>query len=172
MTEMAENSAEAGSEQKAPEETKTEDRPPKEEDFKAKYFYLAAEMDNMRKRFERDRENWIKYGNEKILGSLVDVLDNLDLTANALNGENDPKVKNILVGVDMVRKQFLDVLTHNGLTPVEGLGKIFDPNFHEAMGQQKAEGKAENEIIMEYKKGYTLNGRLLRPSKVIVAKND
>lgn len=141
-----------------------------QEDYKAKYFYLAAEMDNMRKRFEREKENWIKYGNEKILGSLIEVVDNLDLTVGALDGEADPKVKNILVGVEMVRKQFMEVLASNGLTAVESLGKEFDPNFHEAMGQQEVEGKKENEVITEYKKGYVLNGRLLRAAKVIVAK--
>ena len=69
-----------------------------------------------------------------------------------------------------VRKQFLDVLSKNGLKDVEAIGKIFDPNFHEAIAKQPAEGKKEDEIVAEYQRGYTLNGRLLRPSKVIVAK--
>ncbi len=141
------------------------------EDFKAKYYYLAAEMDNMRKRFEREKDTWIKYGNEKILNSLVEVVDNLDLTVNAIANEVDPKIKNISVGVEMVRKQFVDVLSQNGLTVIESLGKSFDPNFHEAMGTQKAEGKKENEIIFEYKKGYLLSGRLMRAAKVILVKN-
>lgn len=174
----AENSTE-NNETKSDNETGAEntqevkaDQSKNEEDFKAKYYYLAAEMDNMRKRFEREKENWIKYGNEKILGSLIEVVDNLDLTVNAISNDADPKVKNIYVGVEMVRKQFLEVLTQNGLTAVESLGKVFDPNFHEAMGQQKAEGKNEDEVLFEYKKGYVLNGRLLRPSKVIVVKNN
>lgn len=142
-----------------------------QEDFKEKFYYLAAETDNMRKRFEREKDNWIKYGNEKILNSLVEVVDNFDLTVNALVSDTDPKVKNILVGIEMVRKQFMEVLSQNGLSAIESLGKEFDPNFHEAMGTQKAEGKNENEIILEYKKGYLLNGRLMRAAKVIIVKN-
>ena len=71
----------------------------------------------------------------------------------------------------MVRKQFLDVLTSNGLERIESVGQKFDPNFHEALAQQPAEGKEDDEILMEYQRGYILNGRLLRAAKVIVCKN-
>lgn len=142
------------------------------DDFKAKYYYLAAEVENMRKRFEREKENLLKFGSEKILSSLVGVVDNFDLTVNALRNDNDEKVQNIVKGIDMIRNQFLDVLKHNGLTQVESLGKVFDPNFHEAVAQAPAPGKAEQEIITEYQRGYTLNGRLLRASKVVVANNN
>ncbi|MEI8346697.1 MAG: nucleotide exchange factor GrpE [Pseudomonadota bacterium] len=141
------------------------------EDFKSKYFYLAAEMDNMRKRFARERESIVKYGNEKVLLALVEVVDNLDNSYNALTNETDDKIKNIANGIEMIRKQFLAVLSQNGLEPVKTLGEMFDPNLHEALLQQPAEGKKNQEIISEYKKGYTLNGRLLRPAKVIVAKS-
>ena len=142
------------------------------EDFKKKYYYLAAEMENARRRFERERESLVKFGNEKVLSSLVEVVDNLERTLSAIGKDEDEKVKNIVVGINMVHGQFLNVLNQNGLKPVEALGKPFDPNFHEAMAQQKAEGKANDEIICEYQKGYVLNGRLLRASKVVVAKND
>ncbi len=140
-------------------------------DFKAKYYYLAAEVENMRKRFEREKENILKFGSEKILSSLISVVDNFDLTVNALKNDNDEKVQNIVKGIEMVRGQFLDVLKQNGLTPVESLGKEFDPNFHEAVAQAPAEGKKDQEIITEYQKGYVLNGRLLRAAKVVVANN-
>ena len=71
----------------------------------------------------------------------------------------------------MVHGQFIDVLEKNGLNPVEAVGKPFDPRFHEAMAHQPAEGKDDDEVISEYQKGYVLNGRLLRASKVIVVKN-
>lgn len=142
------------------------------EDFKAKYYYLAAEFDNAKKRFERERENLLKYGNEKLLSSLVSVVDNFDLTVAALQSDNDDKVQNIVKGINMIRNQFGEVLKQNGLTPVESLGKIFDPNFHEAVAQAPAPGKENQEIITEYQRGYTLNGRLLRASKVVVANND
>lgn len=143
----------------------------KEEDFKAKFYYLAAEMDNMKKRHNRERESLIKYGNEKILKGLIDVIDTLELSVNAIAEDEDEKVQNIRKGVEMVRNQFVDVLKKNGLETVESVGQSFDPNFHEAMAQQPAEGKEDGEVIVEYQKGYVLNGRLLRASKVVIAKN-
>ena len=140
-------------------------------DFKAKYYYLAAEVENMRKRSEREKENLLKYGNEKVLSSLVGVVDNFDLTVNALKNDNDDKVQNIVKGIDMIRSQFLDVLKQNGLTLVDSVGEIFNPNFHEAVAQAPAPGKVDQEIINEYQRGYLLNGRLLRASKVVVANN-
>ena len=142
------------------------------DDFKAKYYYLAAEVENMRKRFEREKENLLKYGNERVLSSLVSVVDNFDLTVNALKNDNDDKVQNIVKGIDMIRSQFLDVLKQNGLTQVESIGKIFDPNFHEAVSQAPAPGKADQEIINEFQRGYLLNGRLLRAPKVVIANNN
>ena len=143
-----------------------------QEDFKAKFYYLAADMDNLRKRHEREREQLIKFGNEKVLSHLLDVIDNLERTTAAIKDDEDEKVKNIFVGIDMVQKQFLDCLKNNGLETIEAVGKDFDPNFHEALAQQPAEGKKDGEVILEYQKGYVLNGRLLRPAKVVVAKND
>lgn len=140
-----------------------------EVDFKAKYYYIAAEMDNYRKRMEREKENILKFGNEKVLSDLLGVLDNFDLTIGMLTSDQDQKVKNIVVGLDMVKKLFLDTLSKHGLSVVESVGKDFDPNFHEAMAQEYAEGKKPNEVIKEFQKGYILNGRLLRPSKVVVA---
>lgn len=140
--------------------------------FKEKYYYLAAEVENMRKRFEREKENLLKYGNEKVLSQLIGIVDNFDLTVNALKNDNDDKVQNIVKGIDMIRNQFLDVLKNNGLTQVDSLGKAFDPNFHEAVAQAPAAGKADQEIITEYQRGYTLNGRLLRAAKVVVANNN
>lgn len=141
-----------------------------QEDFKQRYYYLAAEMDNMRKRFERERQDYVKYGNDKILTALLDVLDNFDTSLNALAQEEDEKVKKIVEGITMIRGQFLQVLKKFGLEPVAAVGEIFNPAYHEALMQQEVEGKKDHEIITEYKKGYLLNGRLLRPAKVIVAK--
>lgn len=144
--------------------------PKKEEvDWKAKYYYLAAEMENNRKRAERERENIQKYGSEKIMGDMVDVVDNFERTIDMLKSDQDTKVKNIVVGLEMVRKLYVDSLGKHGLTQLESMGKAFDPNFHEAVGQEYAEGKQPNEIVKEYQKGYVLNGRLLRAAKVVVA---
>jgi molecular chaperone GrpE len=151
-------------------EASAEAQPKKEDvDYKAKYFYIAAEMDNYRKRMEREKENLIKFGNERILSDLVEVVDNFERTIEMLKFDQDPKIKNIVTGIDMVQKQFIDTLSKHGLTPVQSVGKDFDPNFHEAMAQEYAEGANPNQVIKEFQKGYTLNGRLVRAAKVVVA---
>jgi molecular chaperone GrpE len=142
-----------------------------QEDFKQKFYYLAAEFENARKRFEREKDSLAKYGNEKVMSSLLEVVDNFERTAGALDLDQDPKTKNIAIGINMVKKQFLDVLASFGLTQVESLGKTFDPNFHEAMAQQPVEGKPDQEIIQVYAQGYVLNGRLIRAAKVVIVKN-
>lgn len=144
--------------------------PKKEEiDYKAKYFYAVAETENYRKRMEREKENLLKYGNEKVLNDLLAVADNFERTIGMLRGDDDSKVKNLVVGLDMIKKQFIDTLSKHGLTPIDSIGKDFDPNFHEAIAQEYAEGAKPNEVIKEFQKGYILNGRVLRAAKVVVA---
>ena len=142
------------------------------DDYKQKYYYLAAEMQNMQRRFDKDKENLLKYGSEKILRDILDVVDNFERTLGFIQADKDEKVKNIAVGIDMIAKQFVDTLGNHGLKKVDALGKDFDPNFHEALGQEAAEGKKEMEIIKVHQAGYTLNERLLRPAKVVVVKNE
>ncbi len=139
--------------------------------FKEKYYYLAAETENLKKRHQRERESLIKYGNDKILSSLIEVVDNLERTQDAIKNDEDDKIKNIFNGIEMVHRSFLSKLKESGLEQIESLGKKFDPNFHEAMAQHQLDGKENEEIIQEYQKGYILNGRLLRAAKVIVVKN-
>lgn len=172
MTDTNENNDKATA---ADDGTQTEpqvvaEEPKKEEiDWKSKYYYLAAEMENGRKRFEREKENLLKFGSEKILGDLLDVVDNFERTIDMLKFDEDQKMKNVVVGLDMVKKLFLDNLGKHGLTQLESLGKDFDPNFHEAMGQEYSEGRRPNEVLKEFQKGYVLNGRLLRAARVVVA---
>lgn len=156
---------------KATEEVKSPEVEAKKEetDFKEKFYYIAAEFDNYRKRMEREKENLLKFGNERLLSDLLGVVDNFERTIDMLRPDEDPKIKNIVIGIDMVMKQFLDTASKHGLTQVEAMGKDFDPNFHEALAQEYQEGAAPNSVIKEYQKGYTLNGRLVRPSKVVVA---
>ena len=165
--EKATNEAEAKPEMTS-EEAQTLKAVP-EEDWKSKYYYLAADFENQRKRFQKEKEETAKYGSEKMIRDLLDVVDNLDRTIEMLKFDQDPKVKNIVFGVDMVKKQFSDVLLKNGLSEVKTEG-VFDPNFHEAMGQVETEGKTSVQIVSVQQKGYILNGRLTRAAKVTVAK--
>jgi molecular chaperone GrpE len=144
----------------------------KEEDFKEKYYYLAAEMQNMQRRFDKEKENLLKYGSEKILSDMLDVVDNLERTVGFIKTDEDEKVKNIVVGIQMIEKMFIDSLGKHGLKEIEALGKEFDPHIHEALAQQPAEGKENMEIIQVHQKGYTLNERVVRAAKVVVVKND
>jgi molecular chaperone GrpE len=159
------------SEKEMKEEILSQETQPKKEevDYKAKYFYIAAEMDNYRKRMEREKDNQLKYGNERVLSDLIQIIDNFERTIDMLKFDQDPKIKNIVTGIDMVQKQFIDTLSRHGLTIVDSIGKDFDPNFHEAMAQEYAEGIKPNQVMKELQKGYTLNGRLIRAAKVVVA---
>lgn len=149
---------------KSPENTENED-------FKKRYYYLAAEMENTKKRFDREKANLLKYGTDKVLSALVEVVDNLERCIETMNGDQDEKVVKIATGIKMVREQFLGVLSDNGLKKVNALGEIFDPNFHEALSQQEVAGKKDMEIIQVFLPGYLLQDRLLRPAKVVVAKS-
>lgn len=153
------------------EEVEAAEKKHEEVDYKEKYYYLLAEMQNMQKRVEKEKDSLRKFGNEKILKDLVDVIDNFERTLSFIAGDSDEKVKNIVVGIEMINKQFIESLGKHGLKQIDAMGQEFDPNFHEALAQQPAEGKKEMEVIQVHQSGYTLNDRLLRPAKVIVAKN-
>ena len=144
----------------------------KDESFKEKYYYLAAEMQNMKDLFNKEQISIIEQGSEKILSSLLSVMDNSGYTLSAVDKETDEKIKNIASGIYMIKKQLLEVLNKNGLEEIKALGEIFNPQSHEVLSSQVAKGAKEDEIILECQKGYTLNGRLLRASKVIIAKNN
>lgn len=164
-TETLDNSAQS-------EHSGAEEQVQVEDEYKEKYFYLAAEMQNLQKRFDREKQNLIKYGNENILRDLLEVVDNFERTVDALKEDKDEKMQNVVIGIDMIAKQFMDTLAKYGLKKVKAEGEIFDPNFHEALAQMPAPEKKDMEIIQVHQNGYKLNDRLIRPSKVVVAKNE
>jgi molecular chaperone GrpE len=168
-----ENTAEANDnveELKTKEESELESLKKERDTFKEKFYYVAAEHENAQKRFEREKANLVKFANEKLLSSLVGALDNLDLTLFAVANEEDEKVKNIAVGVQMVRDQFFETLKQNGLEVIDTEGKDFDPKFHEAISQREEEGIESGKVLQEVQKGYVLNGRVVRAAKVITSK--
>jgi molecular chaperone GrpE len=146
-----------------------EDGAQSENPFKEKFYYLAAEFENAKKRFEREKQNIIKYGSEQILRDLLGPIDLFELTVSALVSDTDPKIKNLVVGLEMIRKQMLDGLTKHGLQKIDSLNKEFDPNFHEAVSQETIEGSKPNLVVKELQSGFLLNGRLLRASRVVVS---
>jgi len=130
---------------------------------------LAAEMENTRKRLEREKKESINFANDMLIRELIPVLDNLDRTIQHARHETDHDT--LLEGVCMTRKGFLDALSKFDCVPFEATGKIFDPNYHEAVMQQEAPGQEDKTVIEEIQKGYMLRDRVLRPAVVIVARN-
>ncbi len=140
--------------------------------YKEKYYYMAAEYDNALKRLEREKSNIIKFGSENILRDIIGSIDLFELTVSALQNDPDPKIKNIMIGLEMIRKQMLETLGKHGLEKMKSLGETFDPNFHEAVAQEANSSVEENSIIKELQAGYKLNGRLIRAAKVVVSKKE
>lgn len=123
---------------------------------------LRAEFENTRKRAERERERVLQSASEKLVSNLLPVLDNLD---RALESEGD-----IREGVRSTRDQFVSVLEEEGLAPVESDGETFDPNVHEAVMGQPSEEHEDGTVIQTFERGYVLNGKSIRPAKVVVAR--
>jgi molecular chaperone GrpE len=123
---------------------------------------MKAELDNSRKRQERDRARLVQLASERLIRELLPVLDNLE---RALEVEGD-----IREGVRATRDQLVTVLGQEGLAPVVSDGESFDPAVHEAVMGQPSEEHEEDTIIQTLERGYVLNGKPIRPAKVIVAK--
>jgi molecular chaperone GrpE len=125
-----------------------------------------AELENIKRRLAREKEEFTKYAVESVLGDLLPVLDNLDLAL--AHGAGVEACKDFLAGVDMTRKVFLDTLNRHGLTPLGEVGDAFNPEFHEAVGVEKSDEAPSGGVSRVVQKGYVLRGRLLRPAKVLV----
>jgi molecular chaperone GrpE len=143
----------------------------KEEEIKQlqdRMLRMAAEMENTRKRLEREKSEAISFANVALIKDLLPVVDNLERALQHADGETESPV--LVDGVKMTLKGFLDVLGRHGCVPFEAVGKSFDPNFHEAVAQQESAEHDEMTVLNEFQRGYTLNERLLRPAMVLVSK--
>lgn len=129
---------------------------------------LLADADNTRKRLERDKGEFQKFAAEKILSELLPVLDNLDLALQ--HAPKDDACKNFVIGVQMTHKMFLDTLAGQSLEPVGEVGETFSPEIHEAVGEEERTDMEPGCVASLMKKGYRLNGRLLRAAMVTVSK--
>jgi molecular chaperone GrpE len=124
----------------------------------------AAEMDNLRKRTAREREEAIRYANQRLLEELLPVIDNFEMGMMAAAQDTSSM---IYIGMDMVRKQLNEFLSAQGVEEIPATGQ-FDPNLHDAVSQEPSD-QPEGEIIRISRKGYKLRDRLLRPASVVVA---
>ena len=125
-----------------------------------------AELENFKKRLTKEKEDFVQFANERLLKELIQIEDNLERALEVPNAT----FESLKEGVEMIQKQFTTFLKNQKAEPIEALGKPFDPNLHEVLNQQESEEHEENTVIQEYSKGYTLNGRILRPTKVVIAK--
>lgn len=133
-----------------------------------KYLLTLAEFDNFRKRMERDRDDMVKYGNEKLLKELVPVLDHLDMTLSHAAPAEKPDP--VLEGVMLVAKQFVQTLEKCGVEFVSEAKVSFDPNVHESIGVAETAEVPDGQVVTVHRKGFKLNGRLIRPALVTVAR--
>lgn len=127
-----------------------------------------AELDNAKKRMVREKEENTRYANEKILKDIIPALDNLNLALQ--HAPDKPEAKDFIMGVEMTKKQLLEALEKHGLEELGEIGQDFDPNLHEAMGVCDVPEVPDGYVCALMSKGYNLNGRLLRPAKVMVCK--
>ncbi|MEC8555080.1 MAG: nucleotide exchange factor GrpE [Planctomycetota bacterium] len=154
------------------EESQEEPTPPKSDSQRVqeaeKEVLLArAEMENFRKRMQRESEQTLKYANMNLVRDLLEVGDNLQRAIEA--GADDEATKGLRDGVAMVSQQMTDVLGRYGCKPIPALGEEFDPNVHEAISQLPSEEYASGMVMNEVAVGYMLHDRVVRPSNVVVS---
>ncbi|MBR3211900.1 MAG: nucleotide exchange factor GrpE [Firmicutes bacterium] len=131
----------------------------------AKYMRLMADFQNFKKRTAKEKQDIYAYGNEKLIISMLEVLDNFDRAID--QGSTDTKFAQ---GMDMIYEQFMGVLKKAGLSEIEALGADFDPNFHSAVMMEDTDEYESGKVSGVVAKGYTLNDKVIRPSMVKVAK--
>ncbi len=138
------------------------------EDYLTRLRYLQADFENQKKRFDRETEQIKNYCNERIIVSLLDVVDELELAVK--NGEISISPESLIEGVELTLKKLRKVLEQEGVTPIESPeGKIFDPARHNAVVTEEKEDVPECTVLEEIRKGYMMRGKVIRPTIVKVA---
>ena len=148
---------------KEPEPTPAE---PAEPDWKDRYARAMADFDNFRKRTARDREDLVKFAASDVLKDMLPTVDNL---SRALDGAKDKADDPFVAGVKLVYDGLLKALADHGATPLDAAGEPFDANFHEALAQLPSDDVEEGHVMSEVKRGWMLNGTLLRAAQVVVS---
>lgn len=128
-----------------------------------------ADMENVKKRLEREKTEFLKFANENLIKDLLPVLDNLERALNHAREEGSD-ANGIAEGVQLTMDGFKNVLEKFGVAPIKAKGERFDPNYHEAVMQQESPDGEENVVLEEVQKGYLLNDRLIRPTMVVVSR--
>lgn len=146
-----------------------EDKTKEAEENYVRLLRLAADMENLKKRQERERADLLQFANENLVKELLPVVDNLERALD--HGRQLSAPEALLAGIDLVYQGFLKALDRFGVTPFDSVGQHFDPAMHNAVMQEEAPGVPDCRITKEVQKGYLMNQRLLRPAMVVVARN-
>ena len=139
-----------------------------------KLLRTLAEMENSRRRFEKEKKEAFEFGGYNFAAESLSLLDNLDRAI--ISFKNDESLKNnkdlnkIIEGIEIVKKDLISIFKKNGIESIECINKKFDPNFHQAMLEVEDDNKEAGTVVQEIQKGYMMKNRLLRPSFVGVAK--
>lgn len=136
------------------------------EEIQNEMLRMRAETENFRKRLGKEKEDSVRYANERLFKDLVPIYDNL---LRALEAP-DINVKSLKEGVDLIGKQFLSFMERHNVRPIDAIGKTFDPNLHEVLSQIESGDHEEGTIVDEFGKGYWIHDRVLIPSKVVTSK--
>lgn len=151
-------------EQAAPEAAVPAESPASAEDWRDRYLRALAELDNYRKRMERERETGRLYAAEPVLRDLMPLFDALQAT---LSSGGD--AESLRAGIRLALGETFRLLAERGLEPIDALGKPFDPRLHEALGTVPDASAAPGTVVVEIRRGYRLRDRILRPSRVQVS---
>jgi molecular chaperone GrpE len=139
------------------------------DDIQDRLLRLQAEFDNYRKRMDRERRDLGDHFAAELLAEFLPVLDDVERAQRAADAIADPVLASHRQGLDLIQKQFLELLKRRNVSPIEAEGADFDPNLHQAVGQEVSDEHREGEVIDDLRRGYQLGDRLLRPSMVKVA---
>ena len=134
--------------------------------------YKMAEYDNLKKRADREKKDFLKYANESLVKDLVPVLDSIDQAVGAAQEAEIETAEGFTAlreGVELIQKQLLGSLEKRGVSVIDTEGEIFDPQKHEAVSMAPSNNVPQNNIIQAFQKGYTLHDRVIRPSMVVVS---
>ena len=166
------NEEDADSEEENTKETEEDILKEEIKTLKEEKIRVLAEMENLRKRFEREKIDSIKYGSVNFARDILSPGDNLERALSAINEEEEhpQSIKNLIEGLLMVKKELSTALEKNGIEKIDTLNKKFDPNLHQAMMEIENNDLDEGVVVQEIQTGYMMHDRLLRPAMVGVSK--
>ena len=171
-TDLENNDEDADSEEEDTKETEEDILKEEIKTLKEEKIRVLAEMENLRKRFEREKIDSIKYGSVNFARDILSPGDNLERALSAINEEEEhpQSIKNLIEGLLMVKKELSTALEKNGIEKIDTLNKKFDPNLHQAMMEIENNDLDEGVVVQEIQTGYMMHDRLLRPAMVGVSK--